>query len=298
MKKNVKYTLIAIILACLCNNLGHAFDIDETVDDQIRKNYNPNQLVDDVGVSNTALEKNLNSNEKEIKNIDPNLPSLPTVSKSQSQNKNSDIKNNTIVSKTPPIIYKAGNTKVKAGTSFLANSNTTIADWQRKGTSIKFTTKKNLYGKNYMIPANTIFLGEIIDSHSPQISCNGGLVSIKVNSMIYKNQTVPLNAYITRANDKKIFFNNIKGERNYLKTMWRKGNWGRTLFSRMLGITINLGGEGSTLILSPFPIAYGTICLGINAITSPITAFFSKGGNVSIPAGSEFKIKLIDDIYL
>ena len=64
----------------------------------------------------------------------------------------------------------------------------------------------------------------------------------------------------------------------------------------MLNLTINLGGEGSTLILSPFPVAYGTICLGLNAITSPITAFFSKGGHVSIPANSNFRIKFEDEV--
>ena len=42
MKTVVKNTLIILILACSCSNFGHAFDIDETVDDEIRKNYNIN----------------------------------------------------------------------------------------------------------------------------------------------------------------------------------------------------------------------------------------------------------------
>ena len=144
----------------------------------------------------------------------------------------------------------------------------------------------------------TVFQGEIIESHKPQITCNGGLVVIRINSMIYKGQVVPLKAYITRADDKKIFLNNIKGDRTYLKTMWTKGNWGRTLFNKMLTMTISLGADGTTCILAPFPIAYGTICLGANAITSPISAVFSKGGKVSIPAGSNFRIKLLEDTYI
>ena len=116
--------------------------------------------------------------------------------------------------------------------------------------------------------------------------------------MIYKGQTVPLTGYITRANDKKIFFNNIKGERTFLKTMWKKGNWGRTLFNKMMSLTLSLGAEGSTFILSPFPFMYGTICLGANTLFSPISAFFSKGGKVSIPAGSPFKIKLNEDVFI
>lgn len=116
--------------------------------------------------------------------------------------------------------------------------------------------------------------------------------------MIYKGQTIPVNAYVTKAGSKNIFLNNIKGDRTYLKTMWKKGNWGRTIFNKMMTLTVNLGGEGSTLILSPFPFAYGTICLGLNTLTSPICAFFQKGGHVSIPAGSKFTIRLLDDTYI
>jgi hypothetical protein len=116
--------------------------------------------------------------------------------------------------------------------------------------------------------------------------------------MVYKGQSVSVNAYVTRANGKMIFLNNIKGERTYLKTMWKKGNWGRTLFSRMLTLTINLGGDGSTLLLSPFPLAYGTICLGANTLISPFTAFAQKGKHVSIQSGSQFRIKLLDDAYI
>ena len=66
----------------------------------------------------------------------------------------------------------------------------------------------------------------------------------------------------------------------------------------MLTLTVNLGGEGSTLILSPFPVAYGTIVLGLNTLSSPVLALFSKGGRVNIPVGTEFVIKLREDVGL
>ena len=121
---------------------------------------------------------------------------------------------------------------------------------------------------------------------------------IRVKSMIYKGQYIPVNAYVVKADSKKVFLNNIKGDRTYLKTTYKKGNWGRTIFNKMMTLSVNLGGEGSTLILSPFPFAYGTICLGLNTLTSPICAFFSKGGHVSIPAGSKFKLRLMDPVYI
>lgn len=291
MKKNVKNTLILMFLACLFANSGHAFDIDETVDDEIRKNYNPNQLIQDTGIKDSALDKKIQA--EPVQTIDPSLPALPNITKQNSTSKTSAA---TTVTKYEP--YKGGHIKVKSGSSFNVTSNTNIADWQAEGTKVSFTLPKATFGKGFSLPAGTIFQGQIVESHQPQITCNGGLVAIKVDTMIHKNQKIPIDAYITRANDKKIFLNNIKGERTYLKTMWKKGNWGRTLFNKMMTLTVNLGGTGSTFILSPFPLAYGTLCLGANAITSPICAFFSKGGKVSIPAGSDFRIKLNEDVMI
>ncbi len=295
MRKNVKNTLIIASLYIIFTCQGHAFDIDATVDDEIRRNYNPNQLVDDVGIKPQALDKKLESMQS-VKYVDENLPELPSITKHGSSTKTSDVKNNTIVA--PSKIYTGGNIKVKAGTSFNVTNSASISDWQRRGTNVKFVTKGNTFGKAYTIPNGTIFLGEIIDSHQPQITCNGGLVVIKVDTMIYKGQRIPVTAYVTRANDKKIFFNNIKGKRTYWKTTWKKGNWGRTIFDKMLTVTVGLGAEGSTLILSPFPLAYGTVCLGLNTLTSPICAFFSKGEHLSIPSGSNFRIKLLEDVMI
>ena len=296
MKRIVGSTLIiaSLYLSSICS--GHAFDIDETVDDEIRKNYNPSQLIQDVGVSNSALNKNITSSKPQLPAIDENLPALPSISDKNKTTKHYNSNNDAEILVTKR--YTGGNIKIKSGTSFDVISANTISDWQRKGTTVKFKLKGNKFGKDYTIPAGTIFLGEIIESHQPQITCNGGLIVIKVDSMIYKEQKIPVTAYVTRANDKKIFFNNIKGERNYIKTTWQKGNWGRTLFNKMLTVSIGLGGEGSTLILSPFPFAYGTLCLGLNTITSPICAFFSKGGHISIPANSNFRIKFIEDAMI
>ena len=294
MKLNVKNTLIISLLclftACSC----HAFDIDETVDDDIRKNYNPNKLIEDTGLKNKALDKSMKESVSIQKSVTSDvLPKLPTIT---------DIEESSTSSKTttelPTKPYTGGNIKVKSGTSFNVVNNSAISDWQRKGTKVSFKTKGNIYKKKFTIPSGTFFYGEIIESHQPQITCNGGLIVLKIYSMQYKGQTVPITAYVTRANDKKIFFNKIKGERNYLKTVWKKGDWGRNLFNKMLNVSIGLGAESSTLILTPFPFAYGTICLGANTITSPICAFFSKGGHISIPAGSNFRIKLIEDVMI
>lgn len=283
MNKNV---VIACLIFIFSTNSVLAFDLDMTVDDEIRKNYNSSKLINDTHTQSD----------------EESLPSLPEISKYDKQNDtvNQVIKNEVTAQKdiVPNHNIINNSVKISKGTSFNVVNSTKISDWLAKGNTVKFYTKSPIVKRKYTIPANTIFTGEILEVHRPQITCNGGLVVIRVRSMTYKGQTVPINAYITRADDKMIFLNNIKGERTYLKTMWKKGNWGRTLFGRMLNLTVDLGGDGATLLLSPFPFAYGTICLGLNTLASPISAFFSKGGHVSIAAGSSFRIKLLDDAYI
>ena len=275
----LRIVIITLFIIILSAKHAFSFDLDMTVDDDIRKNYNPSKLVKDT-------------NTEDFESL-PDLPDLLKNGMTSSNEKNKQEKY------TPPVkMVTTGNTKISRGTTFNVVNNAQISDWQRKGTTVKFTLKNQVVNRHFAIPAGTTFTGEILESHQPQITCNGGLVVIRIRNMKYKGQTYPLNAYVTRAKDKKIFFNDIKGERKYLKTMWKKGNWGRSIFNRMLTLTINLGGESSTVLFSPFPFLYGTLCLGLNTLTSPICAFFNKGGHVNIPAGSKFRIKLLSDTYI
>ena len=282
LKNTLRIVTITLFILISCTIHVFSFDLDMTVEDDIRKNYNSSKLVKDT---NTENSESL-----------PELPeNLKTQKKSTSVNKTSAV----VQTSKPTSSYSyKGNNKISKGTSFDVVSITKISDWQTKRTVVKFKTTNPIYKKKYKIPASTIFTGEVIESHQPQVSCNGGLVVIRINNMQYGGTSVPVNAYITRADDKIIFLNNIKGERTYLKTLWKKGNWGRALFGRMLTLTVNLGKDGSTFLLSPFPFLYGTICLGANTLISPVTAFFQKGKHVSIPAGSRFRIKLLEDAYI
>ena len=285
LKKNVIFTLLCLIFAMTSLNICHAFELDETVDDEIRKNYNPAKLTNDVGI-------------KHVDKDEESLPELPNIVKYGKSTKKPDSVGSATVSAPKTTVYQKGNIKVRKGTKFEVSNSSALSDWQGKGAKIKFTSTQAKTTSKYSIPQGTVFYGVIIETHQPQISCNGGLVVVRISSMTYKGQTVPIKGYITIANSKKIFLNNIKGKRTYLKTVYKKGGWGRSMFSKMLSLTIDLGGSGSTILLSPFPFAYGTICLGANTLISPITAFFSKGGHVSIPAGSKFRIKLLEDIYI
>lgn len=248
----------------------NAIDIDSSVDDEIRKNYKTDVIIDEE------------------------LPELPKILQTTPPHTQTD---------TVEIIQKkvaqAGfHGVIKGGTKFNVVNDNTISDGLKKGAKVTFHTTNQITTKGVTIPAGTKFYAEITDSHPPQITCNGGLVELKVHSIVINNSVTLIDGYITRTNSKKIFLNNIKGKRTYLSTLWKKTGFGRNLFNKMLTLTINLGGDGTTLVLSPFPIAYGSIVLGLNTLSSPIIAFFSKGGRVNIPVGTDFVIKIREDVGL
>lgn len=273
--------LLTFSLIMLSISVVKAFDLDMTVDDDIRSNYNSSKLIKDT-----------HTDELET------LPALPDKLKSNTTN----ISNKNTQINTKPITnindIHAGNTKIHKGTIFHVTNNSQISDSLIPGTTVKFKLNSPVIKNKYTIPKDAIFTGEITESHQPQVSCNGGLVVIKINSMNYKSQTIPINAYITKADNKFVFLNNIKGERTYLKTMWQKGAWGRSMFHRMCSLSAKLGSDGATLVLAPFSFGYGVLCAGGNAIITPVTAFFSKGKHVSIQSGSNFNIRLLDDAYV
>ena len=267
----MKKLLFSIILSIICTTSVLAIDIDSTVDDEIRQNYQADKLIDE------------------------NLPELPKILQTPSYKESVPDSVDEIKKATSPAAYRG---VLKSGTKITVINDNSVADWLRKGSKVVFHSKQQVYSKGLLIPAGTKFYAEVEESHSPQISCNGGLVVLRVHSVAINGSVTPIEGYITKANSKKIFLNNIKGKRTYLKTLWKKTGFGRNLFDKMLNLTVNLGGDGATLILSPFPVCYGTIVLGVNTLASPVLAFFSKGGHVNIPVGTEFVIKVKEDVGL
>ena len=180
-------SFITIFLLLISVNCSHAFDLDMTVDDDIRKNYNSSKLIKDT----------------HTEDANESLPALPEITK---YNQPEPVGENVSKEVNPPVqVIKTGNIKISGGTSFNVVSSTKINDWLAKGNTVKFYTKSPIIKRKYTIPTNTVFTGEIVETHQPQITCNGGLVVIRVRSMRYNGQTIPINAYITRAMVKRVF---------------------------------------------------------------------------------------------
>ena len=118
--------------------------------------------------------------------------------------------------------------------------------------------------------------------------------------MVYKGYAYPIDATISVADGKHIFFNNIKGERMYLKSIVKSVKPGAGYFKKMWKVTKKLARNesGVEIILTPFSFIAGSVVYVANLVASPVLAIFYKGKSITIPAGSQFTIKLREDAVL
>lgn len=260
-----------------------SLELDMSVDEEIRKKYNSTKLQYDV------------------------LPSLPKIdSASQSQNKPQTSTSG--VPKTTPAYTTAipnvtavnpkDGIKISAGTKFQVRSNQLISDWAKSGSAVSFTSYSPVYKNNITIPSGTKFYGVIEESHRPQKTGNGGLVVIRLTSMSYNGKNFSINGKITKANSKKIFFNNIKGQRQYWKGVAKQIDKGEAFYSKTRKTSSKMADNPILVILSPVPTIVGVAGYSVCTILSPLTALSTTGGNLSIPSGSTFEIKLLDSVYV
>lgn len=272
-----KFFIFFISFMYLCLPAFAGFDIDTSVDDDIRKKYNTKKIEDDL------------------------LPPLPDNLKQNKKLKsNEDFSAQTTTKTTLKEVKKIPTTQgqqitLKKGTKFTVRLTSAISDKMSVGAKIYFKLTKPIKTKYFLLPENTKFVGIVVDSHSPQLSGNGGLLVIKVDNVIINGKTQEINAKVTKVNYKKIFFNNIKGKRAYWKNVVKSTQPGKRFYDKMWAKTKQLANDNVTVILSPFTLITGVVVIGVNVIGSPIFAMFSKGGSLSIPANSPFELKLLED---
>lgn len=266
------------IIFCLLSLPVNAYTIDTSVNENIRKQYNPSKLEEDM------------------------LPPLPDFLK-KNQGKSSPIQIEKQINKSfasenlKNTVYKKSEIPItlKKGAKFRIRSTSAISDKTPVGTRVNFVLQNSKYST---LPQETVFKGEIINSHTPQLSGNGGLIVIAIYSIETESSTQNINAFVTKANHKHIFFNNIKGKRTYWKNFNSSLSPGKKFFEKMMKTTANLANDGASIILTPFSIASGVIVLGANTMISPVFALFSKGENIYIPAGSLFEVKTNENLII
>ena len=184
------------------------------------------------------------------------------------------------------------------GSQFRVVNKSKISDTLPEGSTIEFRSTQELKTPYYTIPKNTRFTAKVVDSHSPQITCNGGLVGLRMTSLTLNGYNIPINAGIIKFKTDNIYFSNLKGEHTYWKTTCKKAKWGQKMFTKWSKTSSKLASKGAGVIIAPFPYIGGCILAASSTLSSPVTAQLGKGGHLNIPQNVTFTIKLYDDAYV
>ena len=295
VKKFLSLFMTMILFTSYC----FAFELDTSVDEEIRRNYNPSALEQNLPtLPRTSPNQFQSSTSKTTNTAGNKTGSTPSVPKSQPISQPSKPQ---LVIKKMENDYKYDKStaiRIKKGTKFRVRSNCVISDYQREGSRVSFTSIKPVTQRYITINEGTRFNGVVENSHLPQYSGNGGLIVLLVDGMVVNGSTKSIHAKITKANLKKVFFNNIKGKRGYIKGVSRQVDKGENFYKKTRRTSAKLAGNPVGIIISPIPTIAGMAVYAVNFVGSPIFAIWAKGSRISIPAGSEFEIKLLEDVYL
>lgn len=287
-----------------------ALEFDPSLDDEIRKNYNPNKIEEDMQLP--ALPRVLK--EPASDPIEPTVKPKPNITpisrasvefqkapqiqaKVQTQNQvQEQVK--THQNQQTAKLSTESYTTLKLGTKIRVKLLTNISDRTKRGTRISLMSTYPVSTTYFTIPTGTVFKGEIISTHKPQWTANGGLIKMKIDTVIISGQAQSIDACVTKANHKFIFLNNIKGKRRYLASMFKSTKPGFHFCGKMLRVSGYLASDGSSIFVAPFSLLLGLLTAAGNVVISPALAVFYKGGSIALNEGTDIQIRLRQDMYI
>lgn len=300
-KSSLKKCICSAFALLICAMPAYSLELDMSVDEEIRKNYNPSQLELDALPPLPEVKNSAPKTSTPVKTT-PSKPVTTTTTAPPKTVPVTEYANSTGRVKKDLPKTSSGNdltaVKIKKGTKFLVKSQTNVSDYSRAGAGLSFVSQQMVTSRYVTIPAGTVFKGLVVESHQPQATGNGGLIVIKADRMIYKGSTYSINAKITKANSKKIFFNNIKGKHQYWKGVAQQVEKGDKFYKKTRRASAKLSGNPVGAIISPIPTIAGVVVYAVNLVGSPLFSIYYKGGHISLPAGTLYEIKLLDDLYM
>ncbi len=255
----MKKFLSTFLLFSFFMPIASAVEFDTSIDDSIRANYNVEKSAD----------------------LPPLPKSVPTAVE-------------TVAIPETPMYYPTGKVYgVKSGTKIKLVSTKSITDWTPKGSVVSFKSITGFVAKDgTIVPAGTIFKGKVSDSHPPQLTGNGGLIELDINEIYFNGVKSFINTKVCSAASKKVFFDDIKGQRSYWKNFARNMNPGKKVFIATKDFAKDISNIPIVNLLSVVSIAGGSVFYVGNVVVAPVVSIFQKGRNIALPAGTEFQIQI------
>ena len=297
----IRLFVILILLYVMLINSVSAFELDTSVDDDIRKAYNSSKLeqerLPDLPPALTTPSQQVKSGSQQSVPPVSAYTTAPSVPKSDITTDFSG-SSSKVLKQTPSGGDAFTEISVKKGTKFKVKSQTKVSDWNSAGAGMTFVSTAPVTKRYVSFPTGTVFKGVIEESNPPAYAGNGGSLKLKAHSVYINGSPHPIDGKIIRANDKFVFFNNIKGKRGYAKGVSKQVKKGNNFYKKSRNLSSKLASNPVGIIISPVPTIVGFIGYGANVVISPVTAIWSKGEHITLPAGTPYTIKLRQDCII
>src|SRR5574344_46639 len=187
--------------------------------------------------------------------------------------------------------------KLSKGRKFIVVSDRSINDTAMSGTPIVFESVQKEYLSYNKTPAKVVFRGRIAKTNGPKIAGKSGNVKIALEKITIDKITYPVDALISKINNKAVYFNTLSSSPVYLSNLAQVANEG----------VINTGIKdpcashmctAGTVYTKPLVYLGAAAVQAADLLIAPLAAIGRKGNSLVIPDKTYFEIKLDKDLYV
>lgn len=286
MKKAILILLATMIFTSPC----FAIEADDSIDAVIKQKYNAGESTLPK-LPKTSPESIQSKNFLDVPTTTTNP--APTI---KNEPPTAPVQTGVTAPKVPTKV-NVRSAKIPWGKKINVKFNNYVSDKATKGTKVVFVSQAPLITKNITLPTGTVIYGTVVNSHSPQMLGNGGLLSIKAEYITYQGKTSYCEGNIVALNHKQVLFNNIKGKNGYTKAVSKITKPARTFHAKSKKVS-NKVWNSPVGILAPVIMVPSWLFSVGDYATAPFIALFHKGYNVSVQKGTTATIKFTEPVYI
>lgn len=186
--------------------------------------------------------------------------------------------------------------KLEKGRKFFVISEQNLNNNSIEGLPVKFESVQKEYLAYDKTPSKISFHGIIEKAEKPRLAGKSGTVKVKLEKITVDNITYPVEALITKMDNKNVHMGMLVAPSRYLDNLANAANDG------VIHNTIKDPCGSDTCSMSsvkkPF-VFFGAAALQLaDLLLSPIIAIGKRGEDINIPLNTYFEIKLDKELYV
>lgn len=187
--------------------------------------------------------------------------------------------------------------KLEKGRRFVVVSDRNLESTSVSGIPVKFESVQKEYISYDKEPSKIVFQGKIEKTGKPRLAGKSGTIKIKLEKITIDKITYPVNALISKIDDKAVYFNTLSTAPIYFANLADSAANG-TINSGWKDPCNNHNCTTGTNYTRPLIYLSAAALQTLDLLLSPVSSLFKTGKNVMIPQKTYFEIKLNKDMYV